>query len=233
MKTHHTGFHSGRDQSLGLADQDAAIDVYLDGLLRDPDSEPHWSADSSMDSVDDYDEVFSDEELGNPQLVKRPIGLSLVDLSKFKAGVIGALSAESVLSSPQSDENVLDVSADVNLHAAAMVEPVVEQEAPVVMAPEEQFSDALSLDMVTEELVDLAEEYEVPVPVAQPEQPVEFPLQSHKRSNPTGKCLPLGISRWRCREPKFSALSKTQLCARFRVRQPAWQAPCSIRIDHE
>jgi purine-binding chemotaxis protein CheW len=136
MKTHHTGthpgFHSGHEQSSRLADQDAAIDAYLDGLLRDPESESYWSTDA-MDVVDDYDDGLSDEPMGEFEQIKRPVGLSLVDLSKYKTVVI-------------------------------------DEQAP---EPEEPSSHALSLEMVAQESIELAEEDEAPVSASLAEAPEE------------------------------------------------------------
>jgi purine-binding chemotaxis protein CheW len=182
MKTHHTSVHPGHDHTLGLADQDAAIDAYLDGLLRDPDSAPYWADDFSMDSVDDDNGVFSEETGHGFQQTKRPVGLSLVDLSKFKVGVAQPSSEESEPLSPsQPEERAQDVTVDVVCKEAA-----TEEEAPVDMPSMEQPSEALSLEMetaepVTEQPVDVLEESEASVSVAQPEQPVEVaPAEAHK-----------------------------------------------------
>ncbi len=174
MKTHHTGFHSVHEQPMGLADQDAAIDAYLDGLLRDPDSEPYWSADD-MDVVDDYDEGYSEEAVGDFEQIKRPVGLSLVDLSKFKAGVIEEPGpAEMKPPSPPPEKQVRVKTSDTNLSVEVLVEPVVEQEVPVVMTPEEPSSDALSLEMSTKEsVVELSEQDEATASVTHAEPPVE------------------------------------------------------------
>jgi purine-binding chemotaxis protein CheW len=173
MKTHHTGFHSVHEQPMGLADQDAAIDAYLDGLLRDPDSEPYWSADD-MDVVDDYDEGYSEEAVGDFEQIKRSVGLSLVDLSKFKAGVIEEPGpAEMKPPSPPPEKQVRVKTSDTNLSVEVLVEPVVEQEVPVVMTPEEPSSDALSLEMSTKEsVVELSEQDEATASVTHAEPPV-------------------------------------------------------------
>jgi purine-binding chemotaxis protein CheW len=144
MKTHHTGVHSsshsGHEQFTGLADQDAAIDAYLDGLLRDPESAPYWSTDAT-DVVDDYDAGLSDDAMGEFEQIKRPVGLSLVDLSKYKTVVID--------------------------------EQVPEQQTSSLPEPEEPSSDALSLEMVAQESIELAEEDEAPVSASFAEPPEE------------------------------------------------------------
>lgn len=193
MKTHHTGFHSGHEQSTGLADQDAAIDAYLDGLLRDPESESYWSADASMDVLDDYDEGSSEEVVDDFEQIKRPVGLSLVDLSKYKTGVIEErVPEEKAPPSPQPEEPVQAKTPDMNLSVAGSVEPIAEQDAPVVMTPEEPSSDALSLEMVAKEPIELPEEDEAPVSVPHAEPPVEVVVATAQKVESDWQVFALG-----------------------------------------
>lgn len=186
MKSHHTSTHPGHEQSLGLVDQDAAIDAYLDGLLRDPNSTAYWTDDSSTDPVDEYEEDYPLETMGDFQQPKRPVGLSLVDLSKFKTPLAEPEATEVASSSPQIDEPVQVQSTEVDLVVTEVTESivaesvvsesVVEWEESEDTIPEAVVSDAISLEMAAEEQVELAEEYEAAVsvaPIEQPEPPVE------------------------------------------------------------
>lgn len=99
MKTHPAGLATGQEHPLGLADQDAAIDAYLDGLLRDPERESCWPADAPTASDDAYDNDFSEQDVADFEPMKHSagkhsVGLSLVDLSRFKTAVIGERTPE-------------------------------------------------------------------------------------------------------------------------------------------
>lgn len=171
MKTHHTSTHSGHEQSLGLVDQDAAIDAYLDGLLRDPNNTPYWTDDSSTDPVDEYEEDYPLETMGDFQQPKRPVGLSLVDLSKFKTPMAEPEATEVASSSPQIDEPVQVQSTEVDSVVIEVAESVVvEWDESEDTIPEAAVTDAISLEMAAEEQVELAEEYEAAISVAPIEQ---------------------------------------------------------------
>ncbi|MBD3815275.1 MAG: hypothetical protein IE913_02210 [Halothiobacillus sp.] len=130
MKTHHADPHDKHVHPLGLADQDAAIDAYLDGLLRDPESEPYWSTDV-MDGVDEYDDGLSDEALGEFEQIKRPVGLSLVDLSKYKTVVIEEQAPEQQTSILQQPEEPDSDALSLEMLDKKSIELPEECEAPV------------------------------------------------------------------------------------------------------
>lgn len=159
MKTHHADPHDKHAHPLGLADQDAAIDAYLDGLLRDPENEPYWSADT-MDVVDDYDDGFSAEAVQDFEQVKRPVGLSLVDLSKYKTVVIN--------------------------------EQVPEEQTSNLPQPEEPASDALSLEMLAKESIELPEEGEAAVSVPRAEPAVEVVAATTQKVGSNWRVFALG-----------------------------------------
>lgn len=194
MKVHHPGFHSGRDQPFGLADQDAAIDAYLDGLLRDPDSEPCWSTDVTRDVVDDdYDEDFTEEAVADFERIKRPLGWSLVDLSKYKTEVIGKRAPEETVPlSDQPENQVQTTTPDISLHVADSADPVVEQQESIDMSSEAVSSDELSLEMVSEESVELPEESETPVSITQADSSVEVLVASAPKIESAWQVFALG-----------------------------------------
>lgn len=144
MKTHHADPHDKHAHPLGLADQDAAIDAYLDGLLRDPESESLTSADASMDVVDDYDDDFSAEAVDDFEQIKRPVGLSLVDLSKYKTVVIDEQVPEQKTPSSHQPEEPSSDALSLETVAREPKELPEEGEAPVCVSQAEPPVDVVA-----------------------------------------------------------------------------------------
>lgn len=131
MNTTNPGSTSDHEQiaahQLGLAEQDAAIAAYLDGLLRDPDSLPTEPADALVDSVDD-EQGFLDEPSIDYEQIKRPASLALVDFSKYKSGVTDDQEQTEPALVPMDKESSVDKEYSV---IQAQSQPLVESVATV------------------------------------------------------------------------------------------------------
>lgn len=166
MKTDRTGWHSEHEQRMGLADQDAAIDAYLDGLLRDPDSASYWSADASLADLDDneHNEGYSEQTTDDIQQVKRAVGLSLGALSKFKVGI--------------NEKPILVEKTEINHRDEKRIESVVSIENHLGLASDETATDALSPEKPATASIELSKDATARFPGARAPVDVVTPVKT-------------------------------------------------------